>query len=94
MKFIAKHKNEVIKATDAVSDYVVDMDELEKAIKYHEEMSRERYLNDGGHAKMAKWLKELKWWRENKHLCQEYHKDNDWYGYIEMDKEAQYEDSD
>ena len=33
---------------------------LDEAIKYHEDMSKERYLNDGSHKQLAEWLKELK----------------------------------
>ena len=66
MKFIARRKDEIIKVTDAASDYVAGMIELEKAIKYQEEMSRERYLNDGSHKQYAEWLKELKEFREKR----------------------------
>jgi len=66
MRFIAKRKDEIAKVTDAASDYVVGMAELEKAIKYHEEMAKERYLNDGSHKQYAEWLKELKAFREKR----------------------------
>ena len=33
---------------------------LDEAIKYHEEMQKERYLNDETHKRYAEWLKELK----------------------------------
>jgi len=71
MRFIAKRKDEIVKVIDAASDYVVGMAELEKAIKYHEEMAKERYLNDGSHKQYAEWLKELKAFREK-------HTDKEW----------------
>lgn len=73
MRFIAKRKDEIAKVTDAASEYVVGMDELEKAIKYHEEMAKERYLNDGSHKQYAEWLKELKAFREKREEDNCYH---------------------
>lgn len=46
---------------------------LDEAIKYHEEMSRERYLNDGSHKQYAEWLKELKQFRQQSEEDYSYH---------------------
>lgn len=43
-----------------------DSKELDNAIKYYEELAKERYGNTGYHEKLANWLKELRDRRDGK----------------------------